>query len=742
MSGGSVGCLCGDPSANALKAENQSQNSSDSDNGNGNGGDGNGGDGNGRDGNGGDGNGRDGNGGDGNGGNVKGGNGNLNEDNRGARPNSHKRTIGADAAFSISWRELMKLMAKVYYLRTEIQKMESELWNLTMVLEEEDRVEKFIGGLPDNIQGNVIAAEPTRLQDVVRIANNLMDQKLKGYAMKNAENKRKFDNSQKDRKQPPNKRQNVRGLSDWPKLKDQNHGNKTRNKNGVGEARGKAYVLGGGDAYLDSNVVTDVSYAVELANERISETNTVLRGYTLGLLGHPFNIDLMPVELGSFDIIIGMDWLANHHAVIVCDEKIVRIPYGDEVLIVQGDRSDKGKKSKLSIISCTKTQKYIKKGDFPGLSPMRQVKFQIDLVPGVAPVARATYRLTPTKLQELSIQLQELFDKGIIRPSSSPWGAPVLFVKKKDGSFQMCINYRELNKLTVKNRYQLSRIDDLFDQLQGSGVFSKINLRYGYHQLRSEEEHAEHLELILEFLKKEELYAKFLKSEFWLSKELYSALILALPEGSENFMVYCDASRKGLGAILMQGEKKWENNTMDFVTKLPKTSSGQDTIWVIVDRLTKSVHFLPMKETDSMEKLMRQYLKDVVSRHGVPVSIISDQDSKFTSYFWQSMNKALEQLSRVYSTFHVSNLKKCFSDEPLAIPLDEIQIDDKLNFIEEPIEIMDREVKWLKQSRIPIVKVHWNLRRGPKFTWERKDQIKKKYPHLFADHELVSTVTS
>nr|GEU61301.1 reverse transcriptase domain-containing protein [Tanacetum cinerariifolium] len=188
--------------------------------------------------------------------------------------------------------------------------------------------------------------------------------------------------------------------SDCPKLKDQNHGNKTRNKSGIGEARGKAYVLGGGDANPDSNVVTgtfllnnhyafvlfdsgadqsfvsttfstlidiipdtlDVSYAVKLADKRVSETSTILRGCTLRLLGHPLNIDLMPVELGSFDIVIIMDWLANHHAVIVCDEKIMRIPCGDEVLIIQCDRSGKRKKSKLSIISCTKTQKYIKKG--------------------------------------------------------------------------------------------------------------------------------------------------------------------------------------------------------------------------------------------------------------------------------------------------------------------------------------------------------------------------------------------
>ncbi|GJZ50795.1 putative reverse transcriptase domain-containing protein [Tanacetum coccineum] len=414
---------------NALEAENQSQNGSDNDNRNG---------------------------GDGNGGNGNGGNGNPNENNRDARP-----------------------VAREY-------------------------------------------------------------QKLKGYAVKNVENKRRLEVNQRDNRgqQPPFKRPNVGGQnvartytagnnerkpyngplplcnkyklhhegpctircgkcnkvghltqdckSDCPKLKDQNRGNKAGNKNGVGKARGKAYVMGGGEANPDSNVVKatfllnnhyasmifdsgvdrsfvsttfstllditpdtlDVSYAVELADGRISETNTILRGCTLGLLGHPFNIDLMPVELGSFDVIIGMDWLANHYAVIVYDEKIMRIPYGDEVLIVQGDKDGKGEKLKLSIISCTKTQKYIKRGcpiflaqvtkketeekskvkrledvptvqDFPkvfpedllGLPPTRQVEFQIDLVHGVAPVARTPYRLAPSELQELSTQLQELSNK-------------------------------------------------------------------------------------------------------------------------------------------------------------------------------------------------------------------------------------------------------------------------------------------------------------------------------------------
>ncbi|GJV43867.1 putative reverse transcriptase domain-containing protein, partial [Tanacetum coccineum] len=255
--------------------------------------------------------------------------------------------------------------------------------------------------------------------------------------------------------------------------------------------------------------------------------------------------------------------------------------------------------------------------DLPDLPPARPVEFQIDLILGAAPVARAPYRLAPSEMKELSEKLQELSDKGFIRPSSSPWGAPVLFVKKKDGSFRMCIDYCELNKLTVKNRYLLLRIDNLFDQLQGSSIYSKIDLRSGYHQLRvrdqdipktafqtryshyefevmpfgltnapaDEKEHEEHLKAILELLKKEQLYAKFSKCEFWIPKiaksitkltqkgikfdwgekeenafrlikqKLRSAPILALPEGSEDFVVYCDVSHKGLGAVLMQREK-------------------------------------------------------------------------------------------------------------------------------------------------------------------------------------------
>ncbi|GJZ51099.1 putative reverse transcriptase domain-containing protein [Tanacetum coccineum] len=262
----------------------------------------------------------------------------------------------------------------------------------------------------------------------------------------------------------------------------------------------------------------------------------------------------MPIKLDSFVIIIGMDWLSKYHARIICDEKVVHIPIDGETLIIRGDRS----KTRLSLISCIKTKRYISRGYQVFVAQVMEKKSAEKRLEDI-PVVREFLEVFPEDLpglppvrQELSDQLQELADRGFIRPSTSPWGAPVLFVKKKDGSFRMCIDYRELNKLTIKNRYPLSRIDDLFDQLQGSSVYSKIDLRSGYQQLRVRDEDisktafrmryrnyefqvmpfgltnapAVSMDLMNRVCKpyldkfvivKEKLYAKFSKCDFWIS---------------------------------------------------------------------------------------------------------------------------------------------------------------------------------------------------------------------------------
>lgn len=1063
-------------------------------------------------------------------------------------------------------------------------------------------------------------------------------------------------------------------------------------------------------------------FTVEVANGKYISLNAVIPECTLDFSGQKFPVNLIPMELGSFDIIVGMDWLSKNHAEIVCSEKFIRIPLANgQSLRIYGETRSKN----LSLMSCTQARSYLRKEylaflanvvetktkekkiedisivrDFPdvfpedvsGLPPVRELEFRIDLVPEATPIAKSPYRLAPTEMRELASQLQELSDKGFIRPSTSPWGAPVLFVKKKDGSFRMCIDYRELNKLTIKNRYPLPRIDDLLDQLQGASFFSKIDLRSGYHQLRVREEdipktafrtryghyeftvmpfgltnapaafmdlmnrvfkpyldlfvivfiddiliysktkveHERHLRLTLQALQGNQLYAKLTKCEFWLKEvhflghvvndkgilvdpskveavknwrtprtpteirsflglagyyrrfipnfskialplttltckgkpfdwgfkqedafqnlkqRLCDAPILTLPEGSEDFVVYCDASNLGLGCVLMQREKvisyasrqlkthernytthdlelgavvfalkiwrhylygtkcviftdhkslqhilnqkelnmrqrrwvellndyeceiryhpgkanvvadalsrkdhtkafhlvcspilsnlsdrirevqhsaitedgmptgiqeelytkadgifyyqnriwipdrdnlrtflmeeihksrysihpgadkmyhglknnywwpgmkkdialfvakcltcsrvkaehqrpsgllvqpeiptwKWEAIAMDFITKLPRTTKGHDSIWVIVDRLTKSAHFIPIREDFKVEKLARIYINEIVARHGIPLNIISDRDGRFLSRFWQSLQKAMgtrlnlstayhpqtdgqsertiqtledmlracvldfggnwdshlplvefsynnsyhssigmppfealygrkcrspicwheigeshviratadspivgpeliqettdkivqirnnllaarsrqksyadehrkprefavgdmvllkvspwkgvvrfgrkgklapryvgpfkilkrigpvayeldlpTELSKVHPVFHIANLKKCVADENLHISLEDIQVDETMQFVEKPLEIADRSEKQLKRSRIPLVKVKWQSARGPEYTWEREDHMRTKYPELFS----------
>ncbi|GKC18890.1 putative reverse transcriptase domain-containing protein [Tanacetum coccineum] len=424
---------------------------------------------------------------------------------------------GHDVAYAMTWGTLKKKLTNKYCPKGEMKKLEIKLWYLrvrgndvvaytqhfqelaltcTKFLDDEtENIDKYISRLPNNIHGNVMSARPKTLDDAIELANDLMDQKLRTYAERQNDNKRKVDDSSRNNQQPHKKQNVARAYTagpgekkaytgnlplyghatndcrvntnnnnnqkagacyecgntghikkNCPKLK--NRGNNNRN----GTTQGRAYSLGGRDASPNSNVIMNTflfnnryaiilfdtgadmrfvsntfsslinitpttlenHYDVELADGKIIGVNTIIRGCTLNFMNHPFNIDLMPVPLGSFDVIIGMEWLTKYHGVIICDKKI-----GCDVFlahITTKEDKDKSEEKRLE--------------DVPIVRDFSEV-FPEDLP------ARAPYQLAPSKMKELAEQLQELSYKGFIRPSSSPWGAPVLFVKKKDGSFCM-----------------------------------------------------------------------------------------------------------------------------------------------------------------------------------------------------------------------------------------------------------------------------------------------------------------
>nr|GEW94895.1 putative reverse transcriptase domain-containing protein [Tanacetum cinerariifolium] len=937
--------------------------------------------------------------------------------------NSQIRSLGPDA-YSMTW-EVKENDVPVYTKRFQ----ELTLMRTKFVSNKTEKINKYVSGLPDNIYGSVKASKPKTLDETIELDNDLMDQKVRTYVERQTNDKRKADNSFKNNhghQQQPLKRKNVakvynmgmgekkpysgnlpkgtmgqilRGMvvlnvelqgisSGIAQLKNKDGGNV--NAQGWVYAVGNAERKGNASRDLYSNVITGTfllnnryaSILFDTGADRsfISIAFSSLIDIVPTSLGNSYDVeladDLIPVELGSFDVMIGMDWLRRCHAVIVCDEK----------LISAKKEEDKSKGKQLKDVPVIRYFPEVFPEDLPGLPPARPVEFQIDLIPGAAPVARAPYRLAPSEMKELSEQLQELSDKGFIRPSSSPWGAPVLgiyvdlakiesikdwaspktpteirqflglvgyfrsapilalpkgskdFVVYCDVSYkglgailmqrekiwrhylygtkctvftdhkslqhildQKELNMRQRHWLELLSdydcdiRYHLGKANVVADALSRKERIEPLRVRALVMTIGLDlpkqilEAHIEALKpenlknkdvggMIRKDIPKEKLEPRTdgtlcLNGRSWLPcyddlrsvilhesyKSKYSIhpgfdkmyqemkKLYWCPNMKANIATYVSkcltfarvkAEHQRPSGLLVQPaipEWKWDNITMDFITKLPKSSQGFDTIWVIVDRLTKSAHFLLIRENDPLDKLARLYLNRIVARHEILASIICDRDGRFTLNFWRSFQKALgtdlsmsttyhpeidsqsertiqtfedmlracvidlgkgwvkhlplcefsynnsyhtsikavpykalygrkcrslvcwakvgeaqltgpeliqettekivspwkgvvrfgkrgklnpryvgpfkvlakvgkvtyglelpQEFNKVHHTFHVSNLKKCYIDEPLVMPLEGIHVDNKLQFMEEPVEIMEREIKRLK----------------------------------------------
>nr|GEU35455.1 reverse transcriptase domain-containing protein [Tanacetum cinerariifolium] len=936
--------------------------------------------------------------------------------------NSQIKTLGPEA-YAMSWEVLKKKMTDKYCPQGKLKRLEIKLWNLKVkgndiptytnrfqeltlictkfVANENEKIDKYISGLPDNIYRNVKSSKPRTLDESIELTNDLMDQKLRTYAER-ADNKRKTDdtssgnanvaNAQRDGKETPkgNGCFECGALGhfkrDCPKLKKKNGGNRN--------AQGWVYAVGNAEKNMnsptnpDSNVVTGTSlvnidptpprssydveladgkiaridtiirgsfistafsslvnidptpprssYDVELADGKIARIDTIIRGCTINFLNHPFIIDSMPVELGSFDVIIEMDWLRRCH-------------------ISAKKEEDKSEGKKLKDVPIVRDFPKVFPEDFPGLPPARPVEFQIDLIPGAEPVARAPYQLASSEMKELSEQLQELFDKGFIRPSFSPWGAPD--EKEHEEHFKAILELLKEEKLYAKfskceflipkvqflgrvidsrgihvDPAKIKSIKDWaspktpteirqFLGLAGyyrragiSGICPKnmetlpngtkctvftdhkslqhildqkeLNMRQRqWLELLSDYDcdiryHPRKANVVADALSHKErdkplrVQALVMTISLNLPKQILEAQIEDLkPENLKKEdvggMIKMDIPKERLepcadGTLCLNGrswlpcygdlrsmimheshkskysihpgfEKMYQDmkklywwpymkadiatyvskfltcakvkaehqrpsgllkasvTNLDMSTAYHPETDGQSerTIQTIEDILHASQrmrHFMagsvdcwakveeaqltvPEMIQERTEKiiLIKQRIqaaqdrkKSHADRKRKPMEFEVGDRVMLKVSPWKRVVRFIkrgklnlryirpfkvltkvgdvayrlelpQELSRVHHTFHVLNLKKCYADEPLAMPLERVHIDDTLQFVEEPIKIMEREIKRLKQSRIPLVKVRWNSKRVPEFTWEREDSFKQKYPYLITN---------
>nr|GEV02621.1 putative reverse transcriptase domain-containing protein [Tanacetum cinerariifolium] len=430
--------------------------------------------------------------------------------------------------------------------------------------------------------------------------------------------------------------------------------------------------------------------------------------------------------------------------------------------------------------------------DLPGILPVRQVEFRIDLIQGATPIVKTLYRLALSEMKEPMRQLQELLDKGFIHPSSSPWGAPILFFQKKDGSMRMCIDYREF-KVTVKNVYPLPRIDDLFDQLQGAKWFSKIDLRSGYHQLKFREEDIPktafgtrygHYEFVvmpfgltnapaifmdlmtprrnmkltyekswkhyernmlslqnvnfgykkfnfsvtLQILKIASSLTKLTKMNtpfVWgeeqeeafvtLRRKLCETPILVLSEGTKDMVVYSDESYSGLRCVLMQRGKEAQDRWKSYANKRRREIEFNVGDFVML-KVSPWKGVIRFKNKGKLNPIFIGLFKILKRAEEVAYTL-----------------KFPKEMKGIRNIFHVSYLRKCLADESSVITLDEVEINPESIFQEEPITILGRKSRQLRNKEIPLVKVEWKHRKGTSIRWELEEKMRIRYPYLFQE---------
>nr|GEV99960.1 hypothetical protein [Tanacetum cinerariifolium] len=691
--------------------------------------------------------------------------------------NSQIRSLGPDA-YSMTWEVLKKKMTDKYCPQGEIKKLKIELWNLKVkennvpaytkcfqelnmictkfVTDETEKIDKYVSGLPNNIYKSVKASKPKTLDETIELANNLMDQKLCTYAERQINNKINADDSFRNNhghQQQTPKRQNLvrvynmgtgerkpysRYLPKCTKYHFHHNGpctQKCHKCNKVGHfsrdcrSSGNANITNAqrkngenpkGNGCFECGATwhfkRDCPKLKNKDGERVNAPGWV---YAVGNVEKRGNASRDPLNVAT-----GTFLLNNRYASILfdtgADRSFILTAFSSLINIVSTPLENS---YDVELADVVRDYPEVFPMDLSGLPPARPVKFQIDLIPGATLVARAPYRLAPSKMKELSKQLQELSDKGLIRPSSSHWGAPVLFVKKKDGSFRMCINYLFMD---LMNRVCKPYLDKFMI------VFINDILIYS----KNEKEHKEHLKAILELLMKEKLYAKFSKCKFWIPKRenviAYASRQLKVHE--QNYTTH-DLE---LGSVVFALKA---NVVADALSHKERIEPLQVRALVLTTGLDLPRQILEAQiEALKPEDLEKEDVGGMI-RKDIPKEKLEPHANGTLCLNGRSWLPCYDDL-RVHHTFHVSNLKKCYANKPLVMPLQGIHIDDRLQFVEEPVENMEHEIKRLKQSRIPLVKVRWNSKRGPEFTWEREDLIRKKYPHLFTNRASSSTARS